>query len=142
MVAQALRFLHEDDGGTLVCEVCYGSIMLPLEGREGQARRECRDLRQASQAKFRRLRLSIALNAPPAFPVFNVAQPATLAKRAGTQSVFVATRAWLSSHSFDGKSIWCPDNLQSTQPGKPRWRTPPSSAFCSTCFTLCTFKSY
>ena len=55
MVAQALRFLHEDDGGTLVCEVCNGSIMLSLEGREGQARRERRDLMQPSKAKFNRL---------------------------------------------------------------------------------------
>ena len=54
MVAQALRFLHEDDGGTLGCEVSDGSIMLSLEGREGQARRERRDLMQASQAKFKR----------------------------------------------------------------------------------------
>ena len=33
------------------------------------------------------------------------------------------------------------EQLQSTQPGKPRWLTPPSNAFCSTCFTLCTFTS-
>ena len=32
--------------------------------------------------------------------------------------------------------------LQSTQPGKPRWLTPTSNAFCSTCFTLRTLKSY
>ena len=32
-------------------------------------------------------------------------------------------------------------NLQSTQPGKPRWLTPPSNAFCSTCFTLRTLKA-
>ena len=31
--------------------------------------------------------------------------------------------------------------LQSTQAGKPRWLTPPSNAFCSTCFTLRTLKS-
>ena len=30
---------------------------------------------------------------------------------------------------------------QSTQAGKPRWLTPPSNAFCSTCFTLRTIKS-
>jgi hypothetical protein len=33
------------------------------------------------------------------------------------------------------------EDLQSTQPGKPRWLTPPSNAFCSTCFTPSTLKS-
>ena len=34
-----------------------------------------------------------------------------------------------------------PPDIQSTQPGKPRWLTPPSNGFCSTCFTLRTLKS-
>ena len=31
--------------------------------------------------------------------------------------------------------------LQSTQPGKPRWLTPPSNAFCSTCFYAMDLRS-